>query len=400
MGINVEAIQYTPESSAENDIIVYKGPQEDFGACAQLNVAPSQMALFVHEGEIIPLPPGHHVLKESNNSPFDSINRLQRLFSKGKSTYPCSVYFINLVTLQDLRFGTQNPIQMEDAQNGMILHVRAAGLFGAHLNNDDHDGKDIIKFFTKVNGTRAVFTKEDLAAYLRGKIIERINDNLGKIMIDRGIGILSVASHYAELSSIMQEQLTPFFADFGIAIDNFSFVTINVPDEDLEDLKKARSIDIQSAAMARKRQREGYSYQQEKGFDVMKTAAGNEATPGQFMGMGMGLGMGVGVGGAMGGTMGNMAQNVMGSMNQPAPEAKPTGKKCPECGAEVQDGVNFCPNCGHKMVATCPKCGGEIIPGAKFCPNCGEKLTKVCSNCGHELAPGAKFCPECGTKTE
>ena len=97
MGINVEAIQYTPESSAENDIIVYKGPQEDFGACAQLNVAPSQMALFVHEGEIIPLPPGHHVLKESNNSPFDSINRLQRLFSKGKSTYPCSVYFINLV---------------------------------------------------------------------------------------------------------------------------------------------------------------------------------------------------------------------------------------------------------------------------------------------------------------
>lgn len=58
MGINVEAIQYTPETSAENDIIVYKGPQEDFGSCAQLNVAPSQMALFVHEGEIIPLPPG------------------------------------------------------------------------------------------------------------------------------------------------------------------------------------------------------------------------------------------------------------------------------------------------------------------------------------------------------
>lgn len=35
-------------------------------------------------------------------------------------------------------------------------------------------------------------------------------------------------------------------------------------------------MDLESRALARKRQREGYSYQQERQLDVMETAAGNE----------------------------------------------------------------------------------------------------------------------------
>ena len=403
MSINIEVIKYDPKSTESNDIIVYKHESEDFGSHAQLLVAPSQMALFVNEGEIIPFLPGHYTLDESNNSPFSAINRLKSMFSKGVSSFHCSVYFINLVTLNDLRFGTQTPIQMEDPIEGVNIHVRAAGLFGAHLNNDDKDGKEIIKFFTKVNGTRAIFTKDDLAAYLRGKIVERITDTLAKLMLDRKIGILSVPSHYTELSTAMKEQMVPFFADYGIGIDNFSFMTINVPDEDLATINemkiKARRMDMESEAMARKRAREGYSYQQEKGFDVLKTAAGNEAQPGQFMGAGMGLGMGLGMGGAVGGAMGGLAQNAFGSMNnQPQPQA--ATEKCPHCGNEIAKGAKFCPSCGEKLVPTCPKCGAELTPGAKFCPNCGEKLVKKCANCGTELAPGAKFCPNCGTKTE
>ena len=290
---------------------------------------------------------------------------------------------------------------MEDAIEGVNIHVRAAGLFGAHINNDEQDAQEVIKFFTKVNGSRELFTKEELSQYLKGKIIEKVSDFLGKIMVDRKIGILSVASHYSELSDAMKEAMIPYFNDYGIRIDNFSFITINVPDEDLNAINEmkisARRMDMESGAMARKREREGYTYQQEKGFDVLKTAAGNEAQPGQFMGAGMGLGMGFGLGGAFGGAMGNMANQTMNSMNENPQEMK---DKCPKCGQEVAKGAKFCPNCGEKLGLFCSKCGASITPGAKFCANCGEKLVKHCSGCGVELDINAKFCPNCGTKNE
>ena len=133
----------------------------------------------------------------------------------------------------------------------------------------------------------------------------------------KNIGILKISAYYAELSDSLKEQMVPFFADYGISIDNFSFMSINVPDEDLREINEAKiaakKMDLESAAMARKRAREGYSYQQERGFDVLGTAAANEASPGQFMGAGMGLGMGAGIGIPMGQAMGAISANGFGA---------------------------------------------------------------------------------------
>lgn len=402
MAITVEVIKWEPQTSEGNDIIVYKHDSEDFSCAAQLLVAPSQVALFVNEGEVVPFLPGHYTLDESNNSKFGFINRWRSRHSGGVSSFHCSVYFINMVFYNDLRFGTQNPIQMQDADEGVNIHVRAAGLFGAHINNDDKDGKDVIKFFTKVVGTRKCFTKDELAAYLRGKIVERVTDLLGQTMVESKIGILRVSSHYSELSDSIMQQMIPYFAEFGVSIDNFSFVSINAPDEDLKAINEAKinakKMDLESEAMARKRAREGYSYQQERGFDVLGTAAANEASSGQFMGAGMGLGMGIGVGGAFGGAMGQMAQGAFGSMNQPVQQAQKT--LCPKCGIELASGAKFCANCGEKIGASavCPECGAELVNGAKFCANCGKKISSTCPKCGTELAGGAKFCANCGEK--
>jgi membrane protease subunit (stomatin/prohibitin family) len=411
--MEIEIIKYEPRDSDAHQIIAYKHPIEDFSNKAQLLVAPSQVALFVNEGEVIPFLPGHYTLEDSNNSMFGFLRKLKTKLSNGVSSYHCLIYFINLVALEEMPFGTQTPFEMNDPVENVQIHVRFAGTFSAHINNDDKDGKDVIKFFTKVVGTAQTFTKAELATFIKSRIIKHGTTLLGQLMAMQGVSILNVAPFYEVLSANLQDRMTPYFADFGIKIEDFSFVTINSPEEDLRIVREAklaaRKTDLESEAMARKRAREGYTYQQEEGFETMRAFAQNEASMGQFMGMGMGLGMGFGMGPQMGNAVGNVMNNTLGSMNnpnpqqpnmnpnpaafgqpaqnpqaaafgQPAPQAAPApapaagAKFCPNCGNPVPAGAKFCSNCGNKMGNSCPACNAEVDPNAKFCPNCGNKL--------------------------
>lgn len=100
-------------------------------------------------------------------------------------------------------------------------------------------------------------------------------------------------------------------------------------------------------------------------------------------------------------------------------------EKCPNCGADVQNGSQFCNNCGTRMPPasmktapkaglTCPTCGAAVAEGNLFCNSCGtklapapapapaepavEELKRSCPNCGTELEPDAAFCFNCGAK--
>ena len=59
--------------------------------------------------------------------------------------------------------------------------------------------------------------------------------------------------------------------------------------------------------------------------------------------------------------------------------------KCPSCGFDVSDEVQFCGNCGSSLVQK----------------NVEQEVEKVkvvyCKNCGKQLAENAVFCADCGT---
>lgn len=52
--------------------------------------------------------------------------------------------------------------------------------------------------------------------------------------------------------------------------------------------------------------------------------------------------------------------------------------KCYQCGADLQDNVSFCRECGAKQtkqdIRFCRECGAGITSGAKFCSSCGAQL--------------------------
>lgn len=59
--------------------------------------------------------------------------------------------------------------------------------------------------------------------------------------------------------------------------------------------------------------------------------------------------------------------------------------RCPQCGAEVQNGVAFCSTCGFQMpkmdasnddTIKCIHCGGIIKKGMRFCTSCGKPVNQ------------------------
>jgi membrane protease subunit (stomatin/prohibitin family) len=358
---------------------------------------------------------------ETGDSRFAPFRNLSHTLTGGESAFHSTVYFVNTTYMNELSWGTQAPVVVVDPEEDVNVHVRAYGLFGVHIEQLDTSRAELQarKFLQKVVGTRADYTREELVAFMRAKILEYVPNLLANQIIREQISVLKISAYLSEFSKTIYDALIEHFDTFGLTLDNFSFHNINVPDEDLRAINEAKiqrkknqieaegtaaKMDIESAARARMREREGYSYQQEQSFGVMKAAAENEGMASNFMGAGMGLGMGFGVGGAFGANMSNIAQNSIAgtdvSAQQKAPG--PAGQKvCPHCGASCAAEAKFCLNCGEKFGSAeqvCPECGAALTPGAKFCPNCGHRLNLTCPNCGTSLAPGTKFCPECGTK--
>jgi hypothetical protein len=142
-----------------------------------------------------------------------------------------------------------------------------------------------------------------LDQYFQGFMMSRLKTAIATAMIKGKIGILEISMELITLAEKIQEALEPEFDEYGISFKAFTIMSINVPedDESYMVLKKAK-------ADAARRKIEGISYQQERTFNVMETAAGNEGgMAGNLMGAGLGLGLGVGIGGQasqLGGVMG------------------------------------------------------------------------------------------------
>ena len=429
----VDVIKWEPENDAEASVIVHRYEYEDFPNGSYLIVGPSQMAVFTNnmnaagslgdagygQSQVTTFIGPCKIKLETGDSRFAPFRNVAHKLTGGESAFHSTVYFVNTTYMNELSWGTQAPVVVVDPEEEVNVHVRAFGLFGVHIEKLDTGRAEMQarKFLQKIVGTRADYTRDELIKFMRAKILEYVPTLLADSIDNKKIGVLKLSSHLSEFSEIIYSKLCQHFDEFGLTLDNFSFHSINVPDEDLRIINEAKikrkkdmieaegsaaKMDIESGARARMREREGYTYQQEHSFDVMKAAASNEGTASTMMGAGMGLGMGFGVGGAFNAGMTNIAQNAFGGMDTGAAPAAPAGKTCPDCGTAYDEGAKFCLNCGKSLAKpaglSCPECGTELPAGAKFCLNCGHKLASNCANCGKELIPGAKFCPECGTK--
>lgn len=305
----------------ERGCLVHRYPYDNLSTRAKVTVQEGQQMVFMSEGQYSDLfLPGQYTLS-TNNIPF--LERLVNLPYGGSSAFKTALYVINTTRQRlagdDAGWGVGLTIRDYTlGDEGMTIKVGAYGSYEFRIIN-------AIAFIREYMGTLHEMYLEDFCSEFTSAVSQRVVTAINRYFSKNRTGITEINNFLTEVANFARREMNEYFEDYGLELTKFDIDGINPHEDDpnyqriIAQQSEAASMDLESRAMARKRQREGYSYQQERQLDVMQTAAANEGMAGSMMGASMGMGMGVGIGGMMGQQMGSVAQ---GSM-QAAPVAPP-----------------------------------------------------------------------------
>lgn len=262
---------------------VWKFPSENLRLGTQLIVKPAQAALFVYRGKICDEIQSGAITLTTLNIPL--LTTLISLPFGGDTPFQAEVWFVNLISKLDNKWGTIRPIQLEDPKYGLVVPVRAFGQFGFRIAEPR-------RFLEGITGTAKVFTAEQIMEYFKGVVLQAVNVNLGKAFITEKISVLEASVHLDTLAKHCADAIQAELARFGLDLVNFFFHSINIPDED-ESYQKLKVIK-EKAAELKVLGRDIYQF--DRSMEVLKTAAANEGGGAGLMQAGVGLAVGAGIG--------------------------------------------------------------------------------------------------------
>jgi hypothetical protein len=150
----------------------------------------------------------------------------------------------------------------------------------------------------EIVGTDGEFTTDEISSQIRNLIVPRFTNTVAGSKIP----VLDMAANMDSLSKIIEEQVSPQLAEYGLEMPVFLIENISLPAAVEEAMDKRTSMGVVGDL---------HKYTQFAAAEAMGDAANN---PNGGGGMGAGLGMGMGMA---------MAQNMAGTMAQPAAAAPP-----------------------------------------------------------------------------
>lgn len=294
---------------ANTNELVHKFPIEDLKVGSQLVVYPSQTVLFVKGGKIYDeFICGTYTIK-SENIPL--LNKVFNLPFGGESPFQAEVWFVNQISLLDCKWGTASPIQIEDPKYGVIVPIRSYGQYGFKVDNAR-------VFLERLIGNMPTFSTDKIVSYFRGVILSKLTAIISQELYADNLSIININSHVEEIAEYAKAKLSGIFAEYGVELELFNVIAINVNEEDPSflNLKDAKDAAAEIKIMGEK------NYRLSRSFDVLDAAAENES--GGAMNAALGLGAGVGIGGAVGTMAAKTFSNSLASDDVPPPLPKAT----------------------------------------------------------------------------
>ncbi|MBD0831332.1 SPFH domain-containing protein [Aestuariibaculum sediminum] len=284
----IEWLDYT------DDTICYRFEryQNEIKNNAKLIVREGQMAVFINEGQLADVfNPGTYTLNTQNLPILSTLKGWKYGFN---SPFKAEVYFVNTHLFTDEKWGTKNPIILNDDRFGLV-EIRAFGTYAFKIN-------DAGKFIIDIVGTDNNFTNFEINEHLKSLIATRFTDTVGEAKLP----IELYAANTTELSETCKEVMQPDFTSVGISLEKFFIENVSMP----EDLKK-----------------EIFEYSRIDKLDLdkltkFKTAKAIEAAANNEGGT-AGAGMGMGMGYVLAQQMGTAMQQPANYNNTASPKVTP-----------------------------------------------------------------------------
>jgi len=281
--------------------LIYKYPGENFVVGSHLIVNEAQEAAFYFRGEVLDIfGPGDHILTEAN---LPILKAFVNLPFGNKTPFPAEIYFINKISKLDLKWGTATPFQVQDPKFGLIIDVRAFGLIGIKVK----ESRTFLKEIVGVLANNDLIDHTIVTKYFKGLIAAKIKDTIANLIINDKLSIFDITASIDSISTKCKERVSDEFNKFGLDVVNLFIESINIPPNDVANLKSILEKKAEFTQIGDER------YVVMRQLDVLEKLAAN---PGEG-GTGMGLGAGLGAGMASGNIIGQMVSGI-GNKSKPA----------------------------------------------------------------------------------
>ena len=354
-----------------------------------IEVGVNQFMILTDGGRIVDFSaePGYYrVSNEKAPSMFSGpfSNLVQESFERfrfgGIPSSSQKVYFINLQEIQEIAFGTPNPINYFDNFYNAELYLRTNGYFSVKIT-------DPIRFYAEaIPKNQDYVTIQDIQKLYISEFLTAFQTAVNKMSVD-GIRISHVASKALELAQYMGDVLDESWNERrGMKIESVGINSISY-DESSKQLIELRN---KGAMLSDPTIREGY-IQGAAARGLEAAGANPSGASAGFFNMNLGMQQTGSFLSAAGQNNREQAQRMQQQSSQESWTcscgAKNSGKFCMECGNPKSTKEEWTCECGAKN-------------SGKFCTECGKPkpVRAYCPNCGKPTDSGAKFCPECGAK--
>ncbi len=292
----IEWLDYTDDTICHR----FERYQNEIKNEAQLVVREGQTAVFINEGQLADVfTPGTYTLNTQNLPILATLKGWKYGFN---SPFKAEVYFVNTTLFTDEKWGTKNPITLNDDRFGLV-EIRAFGTYAFKIN-------DAGKFIVDIVGTDNNFTNFEINEHLKSLIATRFTDTVG----EANLPIELYAANTTELSETCKEVMQTEFNSVGISLEKFFIENVSMPEDLKKEIFEYSRIDKLDLDKLTKF----------KTAKAIEAAANNEGgTAGAGMGMGMGFVLAQQMGGLMGPQMGGQTQMPMqqtGAMPPPIPQ--------------------------------------------------------------------------------
>jgi len=352
----------------DSSTVMYRHHIDNLVFGSQLAINNSQEAVFAKNGRLLDVfGPGTHTLA-GRTLPY-----LYRYFTPS-APFPCELYFVNKETVHDILWGTNPPIPIEDPKYRIIVNVQACGQIGIRIS-------DSRLFISKISAGAQQYSVEAFKTDCQTKAAPLIRQAIANAIATLGISVVEISANMQAMSAEIVPSVNSALRSLGLEASYFYAETITTDSDDLNRLIKTRqkqaealsSIDLDaerikriSEANAYARMTEGYTYHDERRYDILSSAAKNKGSAAFANGNG-----GANV---IDSQLNDIANSVMGGTRNSSASAQ---NRCTKCNATIAEGSKFCTECGTPRAEKkkfCPQCGAVTPPGSKFCTSCGARF--------------------------